>query len=430
MASNIIEINGKRYDALTGKILPDNPASVTVKTSHRPRVIDGVRKTRHKSVASPALSPVVIKPATPSVSTPVSASAKPATSVKVDIKRAPTNNAKRRRTEHSKTLMRNSVKKPGKGAKLVAKPQLRADVPAKVPAITVTPKLSFFSTATQRLKRAEAIQRSNLISRFGPSGAAYAGFSQTSQTDDRTAVEVHVKSKEPEAFNPVISAGSSSIPVNFRSQVNLSRTPIPVRDAPSVTPKTTQTPAGDIFEQALARATSHEQPPVKISKRTSRAVKNAAKKRKTNPKRRAGIAAGAMSLVLLGGFIAYQNIATVNMQISAARAGVKASLPGYHPAGFSANSFIYSPGMVAVNYKGDNSSYNVTQKRTNWNSEALRDNFVMATNDSYRTVEAAGRTIYIYGNDNASWVDNGIWYEVVSDGVLDNAELIKLASSL
>ena len=47
-----------------------------------------------------------------------------------------------------------------------------------------------------------------------------------------------------------------------------------------------------------------------------------------------------------------------------------------------------------------------------------------------QTIDTAGRTVYIYGNDNASWVDNGIWYQVTSNGDLSNTDVLNIASSL
>jgi hypothetical protein len=119
------------------------------------------------------------------------------------------------------------------------------------------------------------------------------------------------------------------------------------------------------------------------------------------------------------------------MRVAAARSGVHISLPGYKPSGFAVGKFTYSPGTVAFDFSShDNRAYNVTAKTSNWNSETLLDNFVATNNKDYQTLQAGGRTIYIYGNNNASWVNNGIWYQLTANGSLSTNQVLDLAQSI
>jgi hypothetical protein len=70
------------------------------------------------------------------------------------------------------------------------------------------------------------------------------------------------------------------------------------------------------------------------------------------------------------------------------------------------------------------------QKQSTWDSTALHDNFVAAKNGSYQTIQSAGRTIYTYGNGNATWVNSGVWYQVTSNGSLKMNDLVNLANSM
>jgi hypothetical protein len=72
----------------------------------------------------------------------------------------------------------------------------------------------------------------------------------------------------------------------------------------------------------------------------------------------------------------------------------------------------------------------LTEKTSAWNSATLRDNFVASNAKTYQTVETGGRTIYLYGQNQASWVNGGIWYQVQSNGALSNHQLVELATSL
>ena len=120
------------------------------------------------------------------------------------------------------------------------------------------------------------------------------------------------------------------------------------------------------------------------------------------------------------------------MQYAAKKAGVAASLPTFKPEGFSAGKLTYSPGIVSVNFTNAQSgdTFALTQKSSSWDSQALLDSFVATKTRTYQTIDAAGRTIYTYGNNNATWVDNGVWYRLDTKGSLTTNQLVQLALSM
>jgi hypothetical protein len=121
------------------------------------------------------------------------------------------------------------------------------------------------------------------------------------------------------------------------------------------------------------------------------------------------------------------------MRLASNKAGVHATLPSHKPTGFAAVKFSYGNGFVTVDYHntGNGQDYRVTQTASNWNSDALYHEYVTATaGKNYDTVRTGGRTIYTYGNHNATWVDGGIWYNITSDGALNKNDLIDVATSL
>jgi hypothetical protein len=121
------------------------------------------------------------------------------------------------------------------------------------------------------------------------------------------------------------------------------------------------------------------------------------------------------------------------MRIAAARAGFDASMPAYKPAGFSFKGPInYSAGQVVVSFNSntDDRQYSVKQQESSWNSDALLSNFVVANNSQYQTYIDRGRTLYIYDGSNATWVDNGVWYQVEGPSDMTTDQLVRIAASI
>jgi hypothetical protein len=138
-------------------------------------------------------------------------------------------------------------------------------------------------------------------------------------------------------------------------------------------------------------------------------------------------------VLIIAGFFAYQNIPNISIRLASAKAGIHASLPSYQPSGFSVNShIIYSPGEIAVAYKAnaDNRGYTVTQKTTTWNSDALKEHLVGASNSMPVSYPNNGQTIYLHDGSEADWINNGVWYSISGDSSLNTGQLIKIASSL
>lgn len=184
-------------------------------------------------------------------------------------------------------------------------------------------------------------------------------------------------------------------------------------------------PAGnDIFEQAIAYAKSHEQPSPKA------AGHQKAKRSHRRQKKIAGVFASIAMLAALSGFIFWQNRADIELQLASARSGVPASMPAYKPTGYAVKGMTYSPGTVTIGFRSSANSFNVVQKTSNWDSETLLQNYVATSGQAYNAYSAAGRTVYVYGNDNATWVNGGIWYQINDQGQLSKDQLVNLATSM
>lgn len=139
-----------------------------------------------------------------------------------------------------------------------------------------------------------------------------------------------------------------------------------------------------------------------------------------------------LAAVLLTGFVLYQNIPNLSMRIASSKAGFNASLPGYNPSGYTLSGpVVYSPGKITVNFSSnsDDRDYTLTQQVSNWNSQALIDNFFAVKNKDFETYQEKGKTIFLYDDKNATWVSGGVWYQIQDADELSSSQILNIASS-
>lgn len=141
----------------------------------------------------------------------------------------------------------------------------------------------------------------------------------------------------------------------------------------------------------------------------------------------------ALSVVVLAGYITYLNYPNLSMRVAASRAGVDANLPGYTPSGYSFKGPIqYSSGRITVSFSSNSDAgfINLSQSQTNWDSVSLLENYVLPKSNNYLTFQEKGLTIYLYGGNNAAWVNHGIFYSIEGNNFLNSDHIIKMATSL
>lgn len=385
---NVIELNGKRYDAKTGRILESpQPVHTAQASAHGGHVIDGVHhKPTHKITHKP-----VHKSVSHTVhSAPVATHDKPAQSRKAHKPAA----HHTRSNQRAATLMRSAVRKP----ELASISGSVAPEPEPTQTAKIMPKLD-----QTRLTRAKHIKKSTAISRFGHPG---------------------------------------------QQRVSAKVAPLAVREAPkhTATHHTEPTPKSMSHHQATAHTTTRAHKPKTSEDHFVRAMNNAhAHEAATNHHKRphtpghktrrrlAGIGTVAFASLLLIAFIAYQNIPNLSMRVASSRAGFDAQLPGYRPAGFAMSGPIeYGSGYITVTFRSnsDERNYHVTQKVSNWTSESLAASFLASNDKPYQAIQEKGKTIYLYGDNNATWVSGGVWYQIEGDAGLSSEQLIGIANSI
>lgn len=168
------------------------------------------------------------------------------------------------------------------------------------------------------------------------------------------------------------------------------------------------------------------------SSQADSAAKTRAPKHSANRRpRTATILTSLAALVLLGGYLTYLNLPSLSIRVAATRAGVDASYPTYQPAGYSfAGPVAFSPGEVRVNFLSNTNDYNYTlvQRSSSWDSQAVLDNYVLQESEQYATLQERGLTIYLM-NNKAAWVNGGVLYVIDGDAPLSSEQIQKIASS-
>jgi hypothetical protein len=347
-----IEINGKKYDAISGRLVDSasHKASITsVKPATNQGSIDGFSRR----------------------------------SKKPQNHRTPAQHALKQ-TQKSQTLMRNSVKKPALTPPQVAKNEITRSSLGQHP---------------RRVAHSQNTIKSPHVQKFSAPAARTSIRKEskelTVQTPKHHSIEHHEARNHQHAIQ--------------KSQHNSA--------------------AGKMIEAALANAQSHEQ-----------THHHTSKKKKSRLTRKLGVSAKTLSMssavlavVLLAGFFAVQNVPNLAMRVAATRAGFNASMPAYKPSGFSFKGPInYSSGRVTVSFvsNSDDRTYELTQRNSDWNTDALLANFVVEENKQYQTYVDKGRTLFIYDDSNATWVDNGIWYQIEGESDMTTDQLARIAASI
>lgn len=294
-----------------------------------------------------------------------------------------------KKTSRSQTLMRSTVKKPN-SPKVHAK-----SAAAEKPNATYLKPSTKEVTAEikpERAARAISTTKSHFISKFRHDKTA------TDISPLKTAMlAVHAAPKTDQQTATALSHAN-----------------------PSITDKQ--------ITDTIANATSHEQPKIKKPKLHEKI----ANKLHIKPQTLLALTAGFF-IITIGGYITYDRVPNIAMRFAVARAGVKAQLPSYQPAGFSLNGPIeYTPGQISLAFQSntDERAFKVIQRASQWNSETLLENFINEGRKQFQTLQANGRTIYIYDGSNATWVDGGVWYQIEGNSSLNSDQLLRIANSL
>jgi hypothetical protein len=294
------------------------------------------------------------------------------------IQRRP-NNGRTNVPEHAKTLMRSAVHKPYPGARSNIKARSPKFSDMVATSIEVSPKLGVQTVDGVKSARAQKISKNQLVHRFSK--------------------------HQPSTYQPSIISPQPVIAPRPAAVVTMN-------DQPSPT----------IFERAIEKANSHEQPYVTPDS-----------KRWHMSKRLRTVSGLTAVAVIMAGVLIYQNVNGITLYVASSKAGFSASMPSYKPAGFSLGNISAGAGEVAAKYtsNSDGRVYSLSEQPSDWDTTTLAESYVYGiAGNNYHTINSDGITIFVYGNNNATWVSGGIWYQLTTKGSLSQQQIIEIVDSV
>lgn len=276
--------------------------------------------------------------------------------------------------------MRRAVRKPQPTLKLAIKAQLPSDITAIQP-VTAAMGHTVGDFNPTRLARAKNTPQSSFIRRFGNGAIPDMGNHQSDES-----LLTHKK--------------------------------MPAEAAASHVKSSSKGPTADMFESAIASATSHQQKPPRVARRRGRAQKVV------------GGIVTLCTLLVVCALLAYINLTTIELRFASMEAGFNATVPNYRELGFSLEAIKLAGKTVAMNFLSGNTSFTLTQQASNWDSQTLLETMSSETDSLPQTLQSDGHTIYVFANNHATWVSGGIHYDINGNTNLNTQEITSFADSM
>lgn len=225
------------------------------------------------------------------------------------------------------------------------------------------------------------------------------------------ASQLHQDIKKLHVVNDIRPASTHPLVKKANSRLQ----PVDKKQSSAVTPASVI--KKQAIDEAMNKAPAHKAPPVNRSRRTPRLI---------------SLASIALSMLMLVGYFTYINLPNLSVRVAASQAGIDASYPGYRPDGYRLAGVNYDEGSVSLKFTANAGShkFTITQQQTNWDSSAVRENYVHANwGDDVVPYSERGLTIYSHGS-NAAWVNGGILYTITGDAPLSTSQVRNIATSL
>ena len=319
-----------------------------------------------------------------------------------------------RKQEHSRTLMRSGVKKPVSSE---VRPPKVHPIKKTTGDLRTSGQTTWHSVVDPlRAARVKNLNKHKSVVRFGLSKAP-------------------LPASLVEAKTPVAAASPQKLKSIVKTNGSLgTRATNPVRPLASMITSVSHRRLERMLDHALHTARNHKQlsiPRGGVFRRLWHRIQTAP--------RWLSVGSGLTLVALVSAFFAYQNVPNFAMHIASARSQVDGSLPQYIPSGFRfAGPIQAADRSITVQFKANSDNertFSIVQRVSDWDSNSLLANFVTPsiTEEEQHQVsqDNKGKTIFIYGNENnATWVDGGVWYTIEDKADLNVDQLLKIAASL
>ncbi len=315
-------------------------------------------------------------------------------------------------------------------------PAAPATVPAPIPAAPV---------ATPIPDKSVADLQSQIGSEIPSLDAKDESVLSDSQMKEMAAVPATATPVQPA---PVIETPTAPAPIAAPVQ-QPAATQAPVVSSPVAAPQQANKVVNDIVAPAAPPASVTPAPPPATPAETTTTVAGVTMSRedalklalgedaapqavaKTGPARPTAVVMTVIGLALLGAFLWQVNATDIQVKLASLRAGLTASVPGFVPGGWSkAQSLKASEGGVSYELVKDGKALKVEQQKSDWDSQAVLEQYVLRRSTDYLALQSQGLTIYMYGNNQAAWVNQGTFYTLSGDHGIEQDDVIRMATSL
>lgn len=149
-------------------------------------------------------------------------------------------------------------------------------------------------------------------------------------------------------------------------------------------------------------------------------------------RRAPALAAGIAVLVLITGFVVYQSIPGLSVNLASRQAGFSAALPKYTPGGFKMSGPVeYGKGRVVLSFKSntDDRHYRIEQKPSLLTDTELKEQMAESTSGKFQAFKQDGQAIFITA-DSATWTKDGVLFSLKGESGLSSTQIASIASSL
>ena len=134
----------------------------------------------------------------------------------------------------------------------------------------------------------------------------------------------------------------------------------------------------------------------------------------------------------MAAYVWTQNYPKMALQSADNQAGISATLPSFMPSSYSLTRTAVGPGAITLSYGSPSVAtvLKIAQTRSTWDTDSLLENVVSKEADDYAAVQGEGLTIYMYNDNEATWVNHGILYNIEGAALLSRNQILNIAYSL
>jgi hypothetical protein len=145
------------------------------------------------------------------------------------------------------------------------------------------------------------------------------------------------------------------------------------------------------------------------------------------------VATASLATLLIGGFLVYMNLPTINIALAGRAADMSVKVPKGIPSNFALSPKVTSSqGIVTLQYKSrvDDRAFQIIQQKDDMTVDTLKEAIARLSKNQFQTYEASGITLFLGPDDRVDWVDAGVRYSMTGETGFTPDQIATIATSL